>query len=132
GRDFWQSPLVLPHLVVAAVTAGAAMALLVTRPSAPLRMLLLLGLGLNVLLVFAECYTPHPNTDASVAARFITGGPLRRVFWGGVIAAGTVLPALLLIPASGAASALAGVLALVGLYLWEDCWVRAGQAVPLS
>jgi formate-dependent nitrite reductase membrane component NrfD len=132
GRDFWQSPVVLPHLVVAAVTAGAAMALLVLPPSAPLRMLLLLGLGLNVLLVFAECYTPHPNADASAAARLITRGSLRHVFWGGVIAGGTLLPALLLIPASGATSVLAGVLALVGLYLWEDCWVRAGQAVPLS
>src|SRR5438876_10954078 len=24
GRDFWQSPLVLPHLIIAAVMAGAA------------------------------------------------------------------------------------------------------------
>ena len=44
----------------------------------------------------------------------------------------SLLPALLVIPASGATSVLAGALALVGLYLWEDCWVRAGQAVPLS
>jgi hypothetical protein len=49
-----------------------------------------------------------------------------------VVAGGTLVPALLLVPASGAAGALAALLALVGLYLWEDCWVRAGQAVPLS
>jgi Fe-S-cluster-containing dehydrogenase component/formate-dependent nitrite reductase membrane component NrfD len=132
GRDFWQSPLVLPHLLAAAVTAGAALALLVGSPSASARGLLLLGLGANFLLVLAECYTPHPNTDARAAARIITEGPLSRVFWGGVIAGGTLVPTLLLIPASGAANALAGLLALVGLYLWEDCWVRAGQAVPLS
>jgi Fe-S-cluster-containing dehydrogenase component/formate-dependent nitrite reductase membrane component NrfD len=132
GRDFWQSPLVLPHLLVAAATAGAAVTLLVTGPSALLRGLLLVGLGVNFLLVLAECFTPHPNTDAGAAARTITAGPLRRVFWGGVVAAGTLAPALLLIPTSGAASALAALLALVGLYLWEDCWVRAGQAVPLS
>ncbi|HEX2501475.1 MAG TPA: 4Fe-4S dicluster domain-containing protein [Methylomirabilota bacterium] len=132
GRDFWQSPLVLPHLLVSAVTAGAAVALLLTPPSAALRGLLLVGLGLGFLLVLAECYTPHPNTDAGAAARIITEGRLSRLFWGGVVAVGTVIPALLLIPASGAAAALAGLLALVGLYLWEDCWVRAGQAVPLS
>jgi Fe-S-cluster-containing dehydrogenase component/formate-dependent nitrite reductase membrane component NrfD len=132
GRDFWQSPLVLPHLLAAAGTAGAAVTLLVSAPSALARGLLLLGLGVNFLLALAECYTPHPNADAGAAARTITEGPLSRVFWGGVIAAGTLAPALLLIPASGAASALAAVLALVGLYLWEDCWVRAGQAVPLS
>jgi formate-dependent nitrite reductase membrane component NrfD len=132
GRDFWQSPLVLPHLLAGAATAGAAVALLVTPPSATARGVLLLGLGVNFLLVLAECYMPHANTDASAAARIITQGSLSRVFWGGVIAGGTLVPALLLIPASGAASALAALLALVGLYLWEDCWVRAGQAVPLS
>jgi Fe-S-cluster-containing dehydrogenase component/formate-dependent nitrite reductase membrane component NrfD len=132
GRDFWQSPLVLPHLLAGSATAGAAVSLLVTPPSATARSVLLVGLGVNVFLVFAECYTPHGNTDTRAAARVITRGPLRRVFWGGVIVAGTLLPALLVIPASGATSVLAGVLALVGLYLWEDCWVRAGQAVPLS
>jgi Fe-S-cluster-containing dehydrogenase component/formate-dependent nitrite reductase membrane component NrfD len=132
GRHFWQSPLVLPHLLSSAVTAGAAVALLIAAPSASARRLLLVGLGLNFLLVLAECYTPHASTDASAAARVITRGPLSGIFWGGVIAGGTVVPALLLVPASGAAGALAGFLALVGLYLWEDCWVRAGQAVPLS
>ena len=132
GRDFWQSALVLPHLLAAAATAGAALTLLVGPPSALARGLLLLGLGANGLLVFAECYTPHPNTDAGAAARTITRGPLSHLFWGGVIVGGTLAPALLLIPASSAASALAALLALVGLYLWEDCWVRAGQAVPLS
>ena len=28
--------------------------------------------------------------------------------------------------------ALAGLLALVGLWFYEDAWVRAGQSVPLS
>ena len=132
GRDFWQSPLVLPHLLAGAVTAGAAVALLVTPSSAATRGVLLLGLGANLLLVLAECYMPHANTDASAAAKTITQGSLSGVFLGGVIAGGTLVPALLLVPASSAASALAALLALVGLYLWEDCWVRAGQVVPLS
>jgi formate-dependent nitrite reductase membrane component NrfD len=132
GRDFWQSPLVLPHLLAGAATAGAAVALLATPTSTTARGLLLLGLGANLLLVLAECYMPHANTDASAVARTITRGSLSPVFWGGVIASGTLVPALLLIPASGVAGALAALLALAGLYLWEDCWVRAGQAVPLS
>jgi Fe-S-cluster-containing dehydrogenase component/formate-dependent nitrite reductase membrane component NrfD len=132
GRDFWQSPLVLPHLLAAALTAGAALRLLAAPPSALARGLLLLGLGANLLFVLAECYTPHPTTDAGAAARTITRGRLSRPFWGGVVAAGTLIPALLLIPPSGPAPALAALLALAGLYLWEDCWVRAGQAVPLS
>ncbi len=132
GRDFWQSPLVLPHLLASAVAAGAATALLVTPPSAASRMLLLVGLGLNLLLILAECYTSHATADAAVGARAITRGRFRLVFWIGVVAAGSVLPALLVIPDSGVTSTLAAALALVGLYLWEDCWVRAGQIAPLS
>jgi Fe-S-cluster-containing dehydrogenase component/formate-dependent nitrite reductase membrane component NrfD len=132
GRDFWQSPLVLPHLLAAAVVAGAAVAVLAGPPTASARGLLLAALAANFLLILAECYTPHPTTDAGAAARLLTEGALSRVFWGGVVGAGTLVPALLLIPDSGAAAALAGLLALVGLYCWEECWVRAGQAVPLS
>jgi len=29
-------------------------------------------------------------------------------------------------------TALAALLALAGLWLWEDLWVKAGQSVPLS
>jgi Fe-S-cluster-containing dehydrogenase component/formate-dependent nitrite reductase membrane component NrfD len=132
GRDFWQSPLVLPQLLVSALTAGAATGALVGGGARPWRALLLLGLGAHLLMVLAECYTPHPNTDAAAAARFIREGGLGRLFWGGVVAAGTLLPAALLIPASAAATPLAALLTLGGLYLWEECWVRAGQAIPLS
>ena len=41
---------------------------------------------------------------------------------------GIALPAAL----AAAALALAGLLALIGLWLYEDAWVRAGQSVPLS
>jgi Fe-S-cluster-containing dehydrogenase component/formate-dependent nitrite reductase membrane component NrfD len=132
GRDFWQSPLVLPHLLVSAGAAGAAAGLLLLGPSLFLRGGLLVALGVNLLLVLAECYTPHANEDAAAAARFITEGSGRGRFWAGVVVAGSLLPALLLLSTSSLAAGLAAVLTLAGLYLWEDCWVRAGQSVPLS
>jgi Fe-S-cluster-containing dehydrogenase component/formate-dependent nitrite reductase membrane component NrfD len=132
GRDFWQSPLVLPHLLASALTAGAAVALLTQGASPFWRGLLLMGLGAHFLLVLAECYTPHATADSAAAARLITEGPWRRAFWGGVAVGGTLLPAVLLIPASRATAALASLLALAGLYVWEDCWVKAGQGPPLS
>jgi hypothetical protein len=50
-----------------------------------------------------------------------------------VVIGGHLLPAfLLLIWPSGATATLAGLLALGGLYLWEDCWVKAGQTPALS
>ncbi|MBI3455232.1 MAG: polysulfide reductase NrfD, partial [Candidatus Rokubacteria bacterium] len=132
GRDFWQSPLVLPHLLVAAVIAGAAAALLTHAPSAALRGLCLTGLGANLLLILAELFTPHANVDAAAAARLITHGSRRHRFWGEVVVLGHLIPALLLLPALPLTARIASLLVLAGLYRWEACWVEAGQAVPLS
>ena len=141
GRDFWQSPLVLPHLVVAAVVAGTA-ALSVTatalgRPgAAELAQILLVALVAHLALLALELFSRHPVRDAALAARLITRGALRGRFWGGVVAGGIAAPTVLLIAAaslgSSAASMLAALLALAGLWLWEDVWVKAGQSIPLS
>ena len=135
GRDFWQSPLVLPHLLVSAITAGAAVGLLAygTAPSAVLwRRTLLWSLGLNLLVVLAECWMPHASPDGAAAARQITRGPWRHAFLGGVVAVGTLIPAALLLTGSPVLAGLAAVLTLAGLLVWEDCWVKAGQSIPLS
>jgi len=140
GRDFWQSPLVLPHLLVAAVTAGCASllgaALAVSNDplvAEGLRMALSSSLALNGVVLFAETFTAHATQDAARAARLITRGPYRVRFWWGVVVGGTAVPLVLLVvsPQPWAAVA-ATVLGLFGLWLWEDIWVRAGQALPLS
>ena len=151
GRDFWQSPLVLPHLIVAALVAGSATLSLATlvwpagvmvagryvsHPGDTLGALMVLSLVVNAGLLAVELGTRHPVRDVAKAARLITRGGYRTRFWGGVVLAGTVLPiafvmadfALTLWPLSHLAAALA----LAGLWLWEDLWVRAGQSVPLS
>ncbi|MDO8477516.1 MAG: NrfD/PsrC family molybdoenzyme membrane anchor subunit [Candidatus Rokubacteria bacterium] len=140
GRDFWQSPLVLPHLLVAAVTAGCAGLLLAAlaishdpRVAEGLRMALWFSLALNGVVLFAEAFTAHATQDAARAARLITRGPYRVRFWWGIVVGGTAVPLVLLVlsPQPWAAVA-ATVLGLFGLWLWEDIWVRAGQALPLS
>ena len=161
GRDFWQSPLVLPHLVVAAVVAGTA-ALMVTLAALArsaraepcgnglyeqvrcldpgaldgLLPILLGGLVLHVVLLASELFSRHPVHDAAVAARLITRGAYRARFWAGVVGAGVVVPIALVLAAavldSIAVAGLAGLCTLAGLWLWEDVWVRAGQSVPLS
>jgi len=140
GRDFWQSPLLLPHLLVAAAVAGSASLLLAARVvgSAPI---VVGGLGLvlwgsllvSALVLIAELCTGHATRDAARAAELLTRGPLRAPLWGGVVGMGIVLPLVLLLSASVPfGSELAAVLALGGLWLWEELWIRAGQAIPLS
>jgi hypothetical protein len=52
------------------------------------------------------------------------------------VTAGVIAPIVLLVAAASlgasAVSTLAALLALAGLWLWEDVWVKAGQSVPLS
>ena len=87
----------------------------------------------SALVLFAETLTTHASYDAARAARLITRGPYRARFWWGVVVGGTIVPVLLLMsPFYPVTPAAASVLALGGLWLWEDLWVRAGQALPLS
>jgi Fe-S-cluster-containing dehydrogenase component/formate-dependent nitrite reductase membrane component NrfD len=138
GRDFWQSPLLLPHLLVAAVLAGAAAlvivgALLDAGEPAILTMagLLAVALVLHGVLLGAELGVTHANSDVACAARLLTRGAYRARFWGAVVLAGIVVPLLAILTAPGG-MVLAAVLALAGLWVYEDLWVKAGQSVPLS
>lgn len=138
GRGFWQSPLTLPHLLTGAVLAGAAALILAEalgRGDADtlgdLGLVLAVALVVNGGLLLADLERRHAGWDAGRAARLVTRGAYRRRFWGGVVGLGTVLPLVLLVLGPALAPA-AGALALVGLWLWEDLWVAAGQVVPLS
>jgi Fe-S-cluster-containing dehydrogenase component/formate-dependent nitrite reductase membrane component NrfD len=160
GRDFWQSPLKSVHLVVAAGVAGSAALLLAApgweRPPAllsseqgvtvtveyafspawSLSTFIVLAIVGHGALVLAEICGRHADQDAALAARLLTRGPLRREFWGGAIGLGVLVPAITAVAAAmwGSVPFVVGaaVLALAGLWLYEDLWVRAGQAVPLS
>jgi hypothetical protein len=138
GRDFWQSPLLLPHLLIAALIGGSASLLLVDAVTgaqlgarADFAVVLGAALALNAIMLLAELGGRHSSLDAGRAAKLITRGHFATRFWCGVIAGGTLLPIALI--AIGPAAAVPGaILALVGLWIWEDTWIRAGQSIPLS
>ena len=138
GRDFWQSALLLPQLLLAAVVAGSASLLIVGFVSGVdlgglwmLSVVMAAALLGHGLVVLAELLVDHANRDAARAAALITRGEWKTPFWGGVIAAGTALPVVLIWP-NPYSAALGGALALIGLWIYEDLWIKAGQSVPLS
>lgn len=145
GRDFWQSPLMLPILLVQAVLAGAASlgllswALNAGATMSNLFTIMLLGaIVLHVLLVFIEVFGSHSNSHVATAARFMTRGGLKDTFWGPFFAVGSLIPIVMLCIALVAPAAepallgIAGIVALAGLFTYEHCFVVAGQVVPLS
>lgn len=145
GRDFWQSPLLLPILLVQAMLAGAAslgiLALFINVTqvfTTFLTIVLLSAIAVHVLLILIEVVGSHSNSHVATAAHYITHGRLRTIFWGLFVSVGAVLPiaiciiALLVPIVEPMLLALAGIAALVGLFAYEHCFVVAGQVVALS
>jgi Fe-S-cluster-containing dehydrogenase component/formate-dependent nitrite reductase membrane component NrfD len=138
GRDFWQSPLLLPHLLVSALVAGSASLLLagiamhaVVPMLRGIALVMSFGLLLHGLLLLIELGGSHPNPHSAEAARLMTRGAWRGRFWVVVVAFGIVVP-FLLASWSEVGAVMGAVLALIGLWAYEDLWIHAGQAPPLS
>jgi formate-dependent nitrite reductase membrane component NrfD len=145
GRDFWQGPLLLPVLFVQAVLAGsAALSILawVLNPGSTITtfliIVLLIAIAVHLLLVLWEVFGTHANSHVAAAARYMSQGGLKDIFWSQFFAIGSLLPIAILIVAlfvpvaQPALLGIAGIFALVGLFAYEHCFVVAGQIVPLS
>ena len=145
ARDLWQGPTAAIDLIAQSAAAGSAtlllVALLMRDPAAnavPLLGTILAGsiVAHLVILAFEHLLSPSPTRHHELAVHTILRGAYAPLFWGGAIAAGGILPLVLLwtvgTDASAAVTALAAVLALAGGAAWEYVWVEAGQSVPLS
>jgi len=138
GRDFWQSPGMIPHMLVHAVVAGAAcllIAALFNQNSvlvAFINKVLVGGLLVNAVVMFAELVTPHPTEDARRTVTMIVNRPFGPLFWVGGVIAGTALPVVLLLTGGDILMLIGSILALCGLYCIEYVWVRAPQLISLS
>jgi Fe-S-cluster-containing dehydrogenase component/formate-dependent nitrite reductase membrane component NrfD len=154
GRDLWQSPVFLWHLLVQATVAGAAITILlavldgyphiadaidggrgIMRVS---NLLLLSGVALSILMVLAELTLTPFSADVGYAAELILRGRLCTMFWFGAVGLGTLIPGgiLLYVLVTGGLSipleVLAATLSLAGLLVFEKVWIDAGQAAPLT
>jgi Fe-S-cluster-containing dehydrogenase component/formate-dependent nitrite reductase membrane component NrfD len=145
GRDFWQSPLLLPILLVQAIIAGASALGFLSWPlhvdssaSTLLTIILLSAIILHLFLIVIEVFGSHSNSHVATAAHYMRKGRPKDIFWGLFIAIGSLLPivflciALLIPSAQPVLLAIAGSLVLVGIFAYEHCFVTAGQIVPLS
>ncbi|MGI9601861.1 MAG: 4Fe-4S dicluster domain-containing protein [Acidimicrobiales bacterium] len=142
GRDLWQTPLLLPVLLAQAVTAGGAayavidVFMAVPEPTA-IRWVLLGGVAATAALIAVEL-SAHGSRHVELAVAAMTRGRYASQFWVGGIVVGLVVPAVLVIVALAAdvdgagLPAVAGVAAMIGMFAYEDAFVRAGQSVPLS
>ncbi len=103
--------------------------------------LLLFFLVLSLCMILTEMLLPHANEDARLATRNLISGRLQTRFWGLAVGPGLVLPILLMacfliVPVSRVVGVwllvIAPILALAGVWWFEEVWIKAGQSVPLS
>jgi Fe-S-cluster-containing dehydrogenase component/formate-dependent nitrite reductase membrane component NrfD len=143
GRDLWQSPLFIWHLLVQAFVAGSASVLLaaVAMGAAPgivhhASLILLASIIASLAMELLEMALPAVSQDVKLAHHALKSGHLSGRFWFFAVIAGAVLPivfsVLALLSGSVVAAVLAAVLALIGVWWAEHLWVEAGQSVPLS
>lgn len=142
GRPLFMKRGLAASLLVQAALAGTAFLLLVHPllgldvPSADLlRRGLMLALVGQVfgLAVEGRCAPRRREAEYHRALRLIADGPYARRHWWIGVTLGMLVPAVALAFAPWPwAWAAAGALALVGLFVEEDTFVRAGQALPIS
>ena len=145
GRDLWQSPLFLWHLLLQAITAGAATLIIIgsilqtgSNVMDVLVKILSISLFLSLAVMLGEIALTPISEDVKRATDLLKKGSLSGKFWGLVVGLGALLPFILIIwsgyqnGADHILVSLASFLALSGLWAFEDLWVKAGQAVPMS
>jgi formate-dependent nitrite reductase membrane component NrfD/ferredoxin len=155
ARDMWQNPLLPPHLLCQALLLGSAVILplialvqgvwlpdsfstvvAIVRPEVSrLLWLVVITSLIHLLMVWGEVSLTHPTAHARLAIWEMVRGRYKNDFWFGIVLSllGGLLPFLAVMNIVSASLGVAGApLALVGLMLFENAYVQAGQSVPLA
>ncbi len=144
GRVLWMKRHLWAQLLVQSALAGSAFLALLSYgldwealdgalPTLQNIMLASLVAHLTFTLLEDRMAPVGREAEYERASRLVTRGPWMKRHWLGSVLIGTLLPILLLLIApTSFGPQLAGVLMLGGLWIAEDVFVRAGQALPIS
>ncbi|MFQ5555631.1 MAG: 4Fe-4S dicluster domain-containing protein [Acidimicrobiia bacterium] len=143
GRDLWQSPMLLWHMIAGAFAVGGGATLVAdlfvsieTVASEAAAWTLIGGTSALGLIALSESFSRHPTRNIAAAVHHLTRGKWEGQWWVGGLIVGVEIPILLtamtLAGGSEGFAAVAGLAAAAGLWLADDAFVQAGQGVPLS
>ncbi len=139
GRDFWQSPAMVIHMLTHSYMAGSAVVLLSglllqwnNSWIALMGQILGVGIIINMLVVMVELSITHPTNDARQVVKMILSGRYSRLFWLGVVGLANIVPLIFLFSGLQELLIPAAVLSLIGIYLIEKIWIEAPQRIALT
>jgi formate-dependent nitrite reductase membrane component NrfD len=141
ARELWQAPTELMQMLLAAFMAGAAALILVAdKWSQEVRKDLALVLAMAVFFSFVmymgEYFFSFKSEEAEATLEYVhAGGEYNVQFWM-AMALGFIAPFFLAVSTMKSDNKtilrFAAILALLGLYLAKDVWLKIPQMLPLS
>jgi formate-dependent nitrite reductase membrane component NrfD len=95
---------------------------------------LVISLIAGVAMIFSEVFMNQRSEDTGRSGDLLIKGALRNQFWIFVVLLGVLIPVVLMFWPSRSLlpNMVAALLALLGLWMYENLWIKAGQSVPLS
>ncbi|MGB8360489.1 MAG: 4Fe-4S dicluster domain-containing protein [Acidimicrobiia bacterium] len=142
GRDLWQTPLLVWHMIGGALAVGAGASLVaalffddLAGSVETFALVLAVGAGALGLMSLTELFGSHTTTNADAAMHHMTRGEFKTEWWLGQLFAVVVPLAAAMAVLGGAEAvfgAVGGIVAMVGVFMADDAFVKAGQSVPLS
>jgi len=141
ARELWQAPTELMQMMLAAFMAGSAALIFVSdkwskEARQDLALILAMAVFFSFLMYMGEYFFSFKSSEAEATLAYVhSGGEYNVQFWL-AMALGFVIPFFLALSArkSDDKSLLrfAAILALIGLYLAKDVWLKIPQMLPLS
>jgi formate-dependent nitrite reductase membrane component NrfD/ferredoxin len=155
ARDLWQNPLLPTHLLFQAVLLGSAVLLPLAeyrrRWTSSRDLMFVIDFSsvevdrlawvlasaslIHLLMVWGEVSLTHPTSHSRLAVWEMVKGRYRTEFWIGMLLTffGGLLPLLAVLNVLDMSYGISGAPpALIGLMLFENAYVQAGQSVPLA
>ena len=155
GRPLWNSRLLVWHMIAAAFTVGGAISLIFSLLSETRAELERTGsFGSNDLALGTEAFTwtmligavalgvlalleaaQKHGPDAALAYHHMTRGAFSFEYWVGLVfcvISPTISAIAVLLGTPPVIGAAAGLAAMVGVWMVDDAFVKAGQSVPLT
>jgi len=141
ARELWQAPTEMMQMLLAAFLAGSATLIFIAddwkvEVRKDLALVLAFSTALGFMMYMGEYFFSFKSAEAEVTLTYIqSGGAYSGQFWFAMLA-GFVAPFFLSISAMKSDNTtilrFAAIIALMGLYLAKDVWLKIPQLLPLS
>jgi len=141
ARELWQAPAEVMQMMWAALLAGSAALILVSdnwsrESRRDLALVLAIATFFSFLMYMGEYFFSFKSAEAEATLAYVhSGGAYNAEFWFGM-ALGFIIPFFLAVSNMKSDNKtllkFTAILALVGLYMAKDVWLKIPQMLPLS